>query len=138
MVTSEVPVTVRRAEFEIVGQKMVFNTQTRVGEMTGHVRMTIYNRQAMSAAHSHPWRHPRRRPAGNQPHAKIHTPILMKRFLFGLPFLLLPPLPAVPSFAQTISGAKHDNAAYRPAGRSRRRRRRYRRRADEPPGKDRR
>ena len=48
IVTSDIPVTVRRSDFEIVGQKMVFNTQTRVGHMTGHVRMVIYNRQAMS------------------------------------------------------------------------------------------
>jgi len=49
IVTSDVPVTVRRSDFEIVGQKMVFNTQTRVGHMTGHVRMVIYNRQVMSS-----------------------------------------------------------------------------------------
>jgi hypothetical protein len=45
IVTSDVPVIVRRSDFEITGQKMVFNTRTRVGEMTGHVRMVIYNRQ---------------------------------------------------------------------------------------------
>jgi len=45
IVTSDVPVVVRRRDFEITGQKMVFNTQTRVGRMTGHVRMVIYNRQ---------------------------------------------------------------------------------------------
>ena len=45
IVTSDVPVIVRRSDFEITGQKMVFNTQSRVGEMTGHVRMVIYNRQ---------------------------------------------------------------------------------------------
>jgi hypothetical protein len=49
IVTSDVPVTVRRSDFDIVGQKMVFNTQTRVGHMTGHVRMTIYNRSVMSS-----------------------------------------------------------------------------------------
>jgi hypothetical protein len=48
VVTSDVPVTVRRADFEIVGQKMSFNTQTRVGHMSGHVRMIIYNRQTAS------------------------------------------------------------------------------------------
>jgi len=48
IVTSDIPVTVRRSDFEIVGQKMVFNTQNRVGRMTGHVRMVIFNRQEMS------------------------------------------------------------------------------------------
>ena len=48
IVTSDIPVTVRRSDFEIVGQKMVFNTQTRTGRMTGHVRMLIYNRQEMA------------------------------------------------------------------------------------------
>jgi hypothetical protein len=47
IVTSDVPVTVRRSDFDIVGQKMVFNTKTRQGRMTGHVRMTIYNREDM-------------------------------------------------------------------------------------------
>jgi lipopolysaccharide export system protein LptC len=50
IVTSEVPVIVRRSDFQIVGQKMVFNTQTRAGRMTGHVRMVIYNRQEMARA----------------------------------------------------------------------------------------
>jgi hypothetical protein len=45
IVTSDIPVTVHRSDFEITGQKMVFNTQTRAGHMTGHVRMVIYNLQ---------------------------------------------------------------------------------------------
>jgi hypothetical protein len=48
IVTSDIPVTVRRSDFEIVGQKMVFDTQKRAGRMTGHVRMIIYNRQEMA------------------------------------------------------------------------------------------
>ena len=48
VVTSDVPVVVSRADFVIVGQKMIFNTQTRVGQMSGHVRMVIYNRQDTS------------------------------------------------------------------------------------------
>jgi len=48
IVTSDVPVTVSRSDFQIVGQKMTFNTQTRVGHMSGHVHMVIYNRQDMS------------------------------------------------------------------------------------------
>jgi hypothetical protein len=54
IVTSDVPVTVRSSDFEIVGKKMIFNTQTRVGHMTGHVRMIIYNRQASSSASPNP------------------------------------------------------------------------------------
>jgi hypothetical protein len=54
IVTSDVPVTVRRSDFDIVGQKMVFNTQTRKGRMTGHVRMTIYNRSDMGQASPSP------------------------------------------------------------------------------------
>jgi lipopolysaccharide export system protein LptC len=48
IVTSDIPVIVRRSDFEITGQQMVFNTQTRAGRMTGHVRMVIYNRSEMS------------------------------------------------------------------------------------------
>jgi hypothetical protein len=54
VVTSDVPATVRRSDFEIVGKKMVFNTQTRVGRMTGHVRMTVYDLQDMSSASPSP------------------------------------------------------------------------------------
>jgi len=49
IVTSDVPVIVRRSDFQIVGQKMVFNTQTRVGHMSGHVRMILYNHTAIAA-----------------------------------------------------------------------------------------
>ncbi len=48
IVTSDIPVTVRRSDFEIVGQKMVFNTQNRTGHMFGHVRMVLYNRTDMA------------------------------------------------------------------------------------------
>jgi lipopolysaccharide export system protein LptC len=54
IVTSDVPVIVRRSDFEIVGQKMVFNTQTHQGRMTGHVRMVIFNRQEMGQASPSP------------------------------------------------------------------------------------
>jgi hypothetical protein len=46
VITSEVPVIIRRSDFEITGQKMVFNTQTHVGRLSGHVQMIIYNRQS--------------------------------------------------------------------------------------------
>jgi hypothetical protein len=49
IVTSDIPVTVRRSDFEIVGQKMTFNTAKRSGHMWGHVRMVIYNSQEMAS-----------------------------------------------------------------------------------------
>lgn len=54
IVTSDVPVIVRRSDFVIVGQKMIFNTQTRVGKMSGHVRMIIYNRADTAQASPSP------------------------------------------------------------------------------------
>ena len=50
IVTSDVPSTVRRSDFEITGKKMRFNTQTHIGHMTGGVRMIIYNSGEMSAS----------------------------------------------------------------------------------------
>jgi len=63
IVTSDVPVVVRRSDFVIVGQKMVFNTQTHIGHMSGHVRMVIYNRQEMSNATPSPSPGPATAPA---------------------------------------------------------------------------
>jgi lipopolysaccharide export system protein LptC len=54
IVTSEVPSIVSRSDFQIVGQKMVFDTQKHKGRMTGHVRMTVYNREATSASSPSP------------------------------------------------------------------------------------
>ena len=42
VVTSAEPVTIRRADFEITGETMIFNTATRVGKMKGKVRMLIF------------------------------------------------------------------------------------------------
>ena len=50
VVTSDVPVTVRRSDFQLVGRKMVFNTQTKVGHFTGGVHMIIFNRSEMAKA----------------------------------------------------------------------------------------
>jgi hypothetical protein len=61
IVTSDVPVIVRRSDFLIEGQKMVFNTQTHVGHMSGHVHMVIYNRTEMAHASPTPG------PAGSTP-----------------------------------------------------------------------
>jgi len=63
VVTSDVPVVVRRSDFQIVGQNMVFSTQTRRGQMSGHVRMTIYNRQATAQPTPAPASHPSSKPA---------------------------------------------------------------------------
>jgi hypothetical protein len=63
IVTSDVPVTVRHSDFEIVGQKMVFNTQTRVGRMSGHVHMLIFNSQAMAAPKPSPGSSPATSPS---------------------------------------------------------------------------
>jgi len=63
VVTSDVPVTVRRSDFEITGDKMVFNTQTHIGRLTGHVHMIIYNRQ--SAPGSSPTPSPSPAPASS-------------------------------------------------------------------------
>ena len=45
IVQSDAPVSIRRSDFEVVGERMVFNTQTRSGVMIGRVRMLIYNRE---------------------------------------------------------------------------------------------
>ena len=48
VVTSNQPVTIRRSDFELTGETMTFNTQTRAGKMVGKVRMLIYNRREMT------------------------------------------------------------------------------------------
>lgn len=48
IVTSETPVTIRRSDFEVTGERMRFNSETRTGVMLGKVRMLIYNRDEMS------------------------------------------------------------------------------------------
>ena len=63
VVTSEVPATVERADFEIVGQNMVFNTITHKGGMSGHVHTVIYNRQ--EAGGSSPTPSPATSPGGD-------------------------------------------------------------------------
>ena len=45
IVTSNVPATVRRQDFEITGDKMIFNTKTHAGVFSGNIRMIIYNLQ---------------------------------------------------------------------------------------------
>ena len=53
IVTSDTPVTIHRADFEVTGERMHFNTETRNGVMTGNVRMLIYNRDEMSSKEQH-------------------------------------------------------------------------------------
>jgi hypothetical protein len=48
VITSDKPVTVRRTDFELTGETMTFNTETRAGRLIGKVRMLIYNRSAMT------------------------------------------------------------------------------------------
>lgn len=43
ILSSNKPVTVRRSDFEITGQAMTFDTNTREGKFTGHVHMLIFN-----------------------------------------------------------------------------------------------
>ena len=48
IITSKDPVTIRRADFEITGETMEFNTQTRLGRFAGNIRMLIYNRDRLA------------------------------------------------------------------------------------------
>jgi hypothetical protein len=43
VVTSQKHVTVRREDFELTGEAMIFNTRTKQGGLGGNVRMLIYN-----------------------------------------------------------------------------------------------
>lgn len=43
IITSDHPVTVRTADFELTGERMEFNTVDRTGELQGHVHMVIRN-----------------------------------------------------------------------------------------------
>lgn len=47
IITSKDPVTIRRSDFEITGETMEFNTETRLGRFVGKVRMLIYNRDEL-------------------------------------------------------------------------------------------
>lgn len=43
VLSTEEQVTIRRSDFEITGQKMQFNTDTKQGKLAGNVRMVIFN-----------------------------------------------------------------------------------------------
>jgi lipopolysaccharide assembly outer membrane protein LptD (OstA) len=50
ILTSTTPVTIRRSDFELTGDTMVFNTVTRRGRLAGNVRMLIFNRDEVAKA----------------------------------------------------------------------------------------
>jgi len=43
VITTNKHVTIRREDFELAGEAMIFNTQTKLGGLGGGVRMIIYN-----------------------------------------------------------------------------------------------
>ncbi|MDR3405463.1 MAG: hypothetical protein P4L99_23410 [Chthoniobacter sp.] len=43
VITTEHHVDIRRADFDLTGETMIFNTRTKQGGLGGHVHMTIYN-----------------------------------------------------------------------------------------------
>lgn len=49
IITSDHPVTVRTADFELTGERMQFNTVDRTGELQGHVHMVIHNFKQVAA-----------------------------------------------------------------------------------------
>ena len=42
MLTSEEPITIRRPDVEVTGNKLVFDTQTRQGKLSGNVRVRLF------------------------------------------------------------------------------------------------
>ena len=48
IVTSNQPVTIRRSDFEVTGETMQFDTQSKSGKIVGKVRMLIYNLSDMT------------------------------------------------------------------------------------------
>ena len=54
VIDSNKKTNIKRADFEIVGDKVQFNTATRYGTLTGNVHMTIYNQKELSGAGAKP------------------------------------------------------------------------------------
>jgi hypothetical protein len=50
VISTKQHVTIRRADFEITGETMEFNTETKQGKLGGNVRMLIYNMNDEPAA----------------------------------------------------------------------------------------
>ena len=61
IVTSDSPVKITRSDFELTGDTMIFNTQTRMGRFVGNVRMLIFNREEMAGGEDAA---PEKKPAG--------------------------------------------------------------------------
>ena len=47
VITSDTKTTIRREDFTVSGDSVVFNTATKQGSLVGHVHMTIYNVKSM-------------------------------------------------------------------------------------------
>ena len=45
IIVSDVPVTIKRSDFEITGDKMEFDTVNKLGKFTGNTRMLIYPKE---------------------------------------------------------------------------------------------
>ena len=54
VINSNNKTNIKRADFEIVGDKVQFNTATRYGTLTGNVHMTIYNQKELSGGGTKP------------------------------------------------------------------------------------
>ena len=54
VVNSNRKTKIKRADFEIVGDTVQFNTVTRHGKLTGNVHMTIYNQKELSGGGAKP------------------------------------------------------------------------------------
>jgi hypothetical protein len=66
VLVSKTPVTLRKAEFELKGASLEFNTTTKGGGLGGPVQMTIYSSTVPAAA--------TQKENGNRPEDKAHEP----------------------------------------------------------------
>ena len=54
MIDSKARTKVKRADFEIAGDTMSFNTLTKLGTLKGNVHMTIFNQKEIAGAAAKP------------------------------------------------------------------------------------
>lgn len=54
VIESKTRTKVKRADFEIAGDALSFNTTTRLGALKGHVHMTIFNQKEIAGAAAKP------------------------------------------------------------------------------------
>ena len=88
IVTSDIPVTVQPVGFRDHRPKRWFSTpRPTSGHMTGHVRMTIYNRQEHGPSETSPGRSPGPSPAAtpNDEEAPFSRPTFLASPLSGVP-----------------------------------------------------